>query len=110
MSVRFTQSFITEARIEFAVRQAGEIATKHRDYSAFDCAEAAVRQVFGRWLLDRTAAVLPGLMPLYLRLVDEVEQRLGLHRRRRFDTHPVRPALALPLPHAAQLTEARATA
>lgn len=91
---RFARPFVTDARIAFAVRQAAELAARHRDYSAFDCAEAAVRQVFGRWLLDHTATVAPAQMPLFLRLVDEVEQRLGLHRRRRFRPAPMHPALA----------------
>ena len=91
---RYSQPFVTDARIEFAVRHAAELAARHRDYSAFDCAEAAVRQVFGRWLLDHTAGVAPASMPLYLRLVDEVEQRLGLHRRRRGGGSPLDPALA----------------
>lgn len=91
---RYSQPFVTDARIDFAVRHAAEIAANHRDYSAFDCAEAAVRKVFGRWLLDHTAGVAPAAMPLYLRLVDEVEQRLGLHRRRRGAGAPLDPALA----------------
>jgi hypothetical protein len=91
---RFSQTFITDARIAFAVRQAGEIAARDHDASAFDCAEAAVRQVFGRWLLDHTASVVPAQLPLFLRLVDEVEQRLGLHRRRRSRPLPMDPALA----------------
>jgi len=93
-SRRFSQAFVTDARIDFAVRQAAEVAARERDASAFDCAEAAVRQVFGRWLLDHTATVPPARMPLFLRLVDEVEQRLGLHRRRRFRPAPMHPALA----------------
>lgn len=91
---RFSQPFITDTRIDFAVRQAAEIAVERRDCSAFDCAAAAVRQVFGRWLLDHTADVPAPLMPLYLRLVDEVEQRLGLHRRRRSLAAPFAPAMA----------------
>ena len=92
---QFSQTFITDARIAFAVRQAGEIAARDHDTSGFDCAEAAVRQVFGRWLLDHTAAVPPARLPLFLRLVDEVEQRLGLHRRRRYGRPmPMDPALA----------------
>lgn len=90
----FSQSFVTDARIAFAVRQAAEVAARDRDASAFDCAEAAVRQVFGRWLLDHTATVPPARMPLFLRLVDEVEQRLGLHRRRRYRPAPMHPAVA----------------
>ena len=91
---RFSQPFVTDARIAFAVRQAAEIAARDHALSGFDCAEAAVRRVFGRWLLDHTATVPPTRMPLFLRLVDEVEQRLGLHRRRRARWVPSDPALA----------------
>lgn len=105
----FSQAFVTDARIEFAVRRAAEIADRNHDYSAFDCADAAVRQVFGRWLLDHTAGVPPARMPLFLRLVDEVEQRLGLHRRRRSRPVPMDPALAS-LAAELSLTELRASA
>ena len=91
---RFAQPYITEARIDFAVQRAADFAARHRDWSAFDCADAAVRQVFGRWLLDHTATVPPARMPLFLRLVDAVESRLGLHRRRRGRPVPMDPALA----------------
>lgn len=106
---QFSQPFVTDARIDFAVRRAAEFAERDRDASAFDCAEAAVRQVFGRWLLDHTATVPPAQMPLFLRLVDEVEQRLGLHRRRRSRPVPMDPAMAS---HALQLQliDLRATA
>lgn len=107
---RFSQPFVTDARIAFAVRRAGEIADRRRRDSAFDCAAAAVRQVFGRWLLDHTASVPPARMPLYLRLVDEVEQRLGLHRRRPGMTLPEDPAIAAPLPLEPQTVEFRASA
>ncbi len=110
MGARFSQPFVTDARIDFAVRRAGEIADRHHAYSAFDCAAAAVRQVFGRWLLDHTASVPAAKLPLYLRLVDEVEQRLGLHRRRRGLTLPADPALAVPLPQAPLFVDARASA
>jgi hypothetical protein len=96
---RFARSFVTDARIDFAVRRAADFAARNRDWSAFDCADAAVRQVFGRWLLDHTATVPPGLMPLFLRLVDEVEGRLGLHRRRRMRPLPMDPALASQATH-----------
>lgn len=106
---RFSQAFVTDARIDFAVRRAAEIADRNHDYSGFDCADAAVRQVFGRWLFDHTATVPPAQMPLFLRLVDEVEQRLGLHRRRRSRILPMDPALA---DHALELqfSDLRATA
>jgi hypothetical protein len=110
MAARFSQSFVTDARIAFAVRRAGEIADRRRYDSAFDCAAAAVRQVFGRWLLDHTAGVPPAKMPLYLRLVDEVEQRMGLHRRRRAVTPPADPAMGMLPPLAPEVVEARASA
>ena len=107
---RFTQGFVTEARIEFAVQRAGEFAARHYDWSAFACADAAVRQVFGRWVLDHTATVPPAQMPLFLRLVDEVESRLGLHRRRRSRPLPMDPALASRTPLDWQATDLRAIA
>lgn len=91
---RFAQPYITDGRIGFAVQRAADFAARNHDWSAFDCADAAVRQVFGRWLLDHAATVPPARMPLFLRLVDEVEQRLGLHRRRRSRPLPMDPALA----------------
>ena len=94
MKRRFAQDFVTEVRIDFAVRRAADFAARNHDWSGFDCADAAVRQVFGRWLLDHTATVPPARMPLFLRLVDAVESRLGLHRRRRSRPLPMDPALA----------------
>ena len=47
----------------------------------------------GRWLLDHTAAIRPELLPHFVRLVDKVEQNLGLHRRRRSQVLPTEPAL-----------------
>lgn len=85
--------FITDGRVYMAVQLAGEIAAKDPDASAYDCAEEAVRTVFGRWLLDHTAAVRSDLLPHYVRLVDRVEQSLGLHRRRRSQVLPTEPAL-----------------
>ncbi|GAB4224014.1 MAG: hypothetical protein Tsb0032_27720 [Kiloniellaceae bacterium] len=107
---RISQPFVTEARIDFAVRRAGEIADRRRHDSAFDCAATAVRQVFGRWLLDHTATVPPARLPLYLRLVDEVEQRLGLHRRRHGVALPEDPAAAAPWPRIPEAVVAAACA
>ena len=39
----------------------------------------------------RPGGVRPGLMPVYLRLVCDVEQRMGLHRRKRLPSPPLRP-------------------
>jgi hypothetical protein len=91
---RFSKDFITDARIDFAVKLADGIAAEDRTLSAFECAEQAVRKVFGRWMIDHTGTVPTPEMPLFLRLVDEVEQRLGLHRRRSHRSGPMAPALA----------------
>ena len=88
-------SFITDGRVRMAVQLAGEIAAKDPDASAYHCAEKAVRTVFGRWLLDHTAAVRADLLPHYIRLVDRVEQSLGLHRRRQVRVLPTEPAIGL---------------
>jgi hypothetical protein len=92
-SQRLHDDFITDGRAYMAVQLADEIAAREPDASAYDCAEKAVRKVFGRWLLDHTAAVRPDLLPHYVRLVDRVEQSLGLHRRRRPQVLPTEPAL-----------------
>ena len=91
-SQRLHNTFITDGRLHMAVQLADEIAAREPEASAYDCAERAVRTVFGRWLLDHTAAVRSELLPHYVRLVDRVEQRLGLHRRRRSGTFPTEPA------------------
>lgn len=87
-------SFITEGRVQMAVRLADAIAAEEPEASAYDCAERAVRKLFGRWLLDHTAAIRPGLLPHYIRLVDRVEQQLGLHRRRAGPVTPSKPGMA----------------
>lgn len=92
-SQRLSNNFITDGRVHMAVQLADEIAAKDPDASAYDCAEKAVRTVFGRWLLDHTAAVRWELLPHYVRLVDRVEQSLGLHRRRKSQVLPTEPAL-----------------
>ena len=53
------QSFVTDGRIELARNYADALAQKHPSYSGSECAEKAVRKIFGRWLLDHTAAVRP---------------------------------------------------
>ena len=93
-SQRLSTNFITDGRVHMAVQLADEIAAKDPDASAYDCAEKAVRTVFGRWLLDHTATVRSELLPHYVRLVDRVEQSLGLHRRRRSKISPTDPALS----------------
>jgi len=95
---RFSKDFITDSRIDFAVKLADGIAAEKHDLSAFDCAERAVRKVFGRWMIDHTGTVPTPEMPLFLRLVDEVEQRLGLHRRRGHRPGPTAPAQACAVP------------
>ena len=98
MSTRFSQDYVTDRRIAFAVKQADEIAARHLDLSAYDCAERAVQKVFGRWMLDFTGSVPAPKMPLYLRLVHEVEQQLGVHRRRTRPNAPLTPVSACPVP------------
>jgi hypothetical protein len=88
-----SHTFITAGRVYMAAQLADEIAAKDPDASAYDCAEKAVRIVFGRWFLDHTASVRSELLPSYIRLADRVEQRLGLHRRRRSQVLPTEPAL-----------------
>lgn len=95
---RFSKDFITDSRIDFAVKLADGIAAEKHDLSAFDCAELAVSKVFGRWMIDHTGTVPTPEMPLFLRLVDEVEQRLGLHRRRGHRSGPPAPAQACAVP------------
>jgi len=99
-------SFITDRRIQFAVNLANESAEKNRQATAYECADQAVHKIFGPWLLDYSGAIKPQLMPVYLRLVADVENRMGLHRRRRTWSPPLEPAQAhwpvgLGGPHAA---------
>ncbi len=102
-AVRASQDFVTEERIHFAVKVADEIAARDHHLSGYDCAEAAVRKIFGPWLLDYAATVPSHHLPRYFRLVDEVEQRLGLHRCRRQGVVPHDPAFAgAPAPSANQ--------
>ena len=93
-SSRFSRDFITDARIAFAAKLADQIAAEDLSLSAFDCAERAVRKVFGRWLLDFRATVPAPLIPLYYRLIGDVEQRIGLHRRSPGQDSPSQPAVA----------------
>lgn len=88
------QSFITDRRIQFAVNLANEIAEDDHLATAYDCADKAVHKIFGRWLLDYAGAVKPGWLPVYLRLVGDVEQRMGLHRRRKAWSGPFEAAAA----------------
>jgi hypothetical protein len=90
---RLRNDFISDGRIHMAVRLADDIAAKNSEASAYHCAEKAIQVVFGHWLLDHTAAVRPELLPDYFRLVDRVEQSLGLHRRRHSRPLPMKPAL-----------------
>jgi len=92
------QSFVTDGRIELARNYADALAQKHPSYSGSECAEKAVRKIFGRWLLDHTAAVRPEYLPLFFQLSNTVENRLGLHRRPSWRARPVPPALRAPLP------------
>ncbi len=90
--------FVTQRRIEMAKNYADELAREKPDYTASQCAEKAVRKIFGRWLLDHTAAVRPELIPQYFQLINAVETRLGVHRRLRHRARPVSPAVRAALP------------
>lgn len=102
------RSFVTAGRITMATRYADEIAARKSWLTASECAGEAVRQIFGKWILDHTAAIRPQFIPLYFRLIATVENRLGLHRRAEHDGEPMHPALAAALPKIR--AEARITA
>ena len=102
-----SNSFVTDGRIVLARNYADEMAAKEPWATAYACAEKAVRTVFGRWLLDPTAAVRPEFIPLYFQLINRVESRLGVHRRPIRDTSPSAPAIMLP--HAALADDVHAT-
>lgn len=102
-----SNSFVTDGRIVLARNYADEMAAKEPWATAYSCAERAVRTVFGRWLLDPTAAVRPDLIPLYFQLINRVESRLGVHRRANRDTSPSTPAIMLA--HAAPTDDVHAT-
>ena len=101
-----TYNFVTELRIRFAVNLANEIAEKNHAATAYECAERAVNTIFGRWLFDHSGTVRAHYWPTYLRLVCDVEQRMGLHRRRKQHDTPNTPAAAS-LPAMASNVEAR---
>ena len=86
-------SFVTDGRIVLARNHASELAANEPWATAHRCAEKAVRTVFGRWLLDSTAAVRPEYIPVYFQLVNRVESQLGLHRRPTRKSSPRAPAL-----------------
>jgi hypothetical protein len=88
------RSFVTDGRIQMAVRFADELAARKPWFSASECAGEAVRSVFGRWVQDHTAAIRPDCLPLYFQLINSVESRLGLHRRADHVTRPMIPAAA----------------
>jgi len=104
----FDRSFVTDGRLQLATRYADEIAARKPWFTASECAGEAVRKTFGRWILDHTAAIRPGLMPLYFQLINAVENRLGLHRRADFVVSPMRPAVgAMPTPGAGKSVDGR---
>jgi hypothetical protein len=86
------RSFVTDGRIQMAVRHAESLADRKPWFTASECAGEAVRAVFGRWMLDHTASIRPDRLPLYFQLVNSVENRLGLHRRADHVTSPMQPA------------------
>jgi hypothetical protein len=91
-------SFVTEGRLVLARNYADELARRNPSYSASECADKAVRAVFGRWLLDHTASIRPEHLPLFFQLTNAVETRLGLHRRLRHRARPISPVLRAALP------------
>ncbi len=101
---RTDTDFVTPGRITLATNYARELAEKEPWSSAADCAEKAVRRIFGRWLQDPTAAILPHRLPLYLQLVGRVESQMGVHRAPRRGAAPWQPCpgqASMALPHAA---------
>jgi hypothetical protein len=96
-----TKSFVTPRRIALARNLANEFAECDVRLSAPAAAEKAVRRVFGRWLLDPTAAVRPEYLPLYYQLIAKVESQMGLHRAPKRSARPTapwsRPAAAMPV-------------
>jgi len=94
------KDFVTPGRIALARNLANEVAARDVRLSAPAAAEKAVRRVFGRWLLDATAAVRPEHLPLYYQLIAKVEAQMGLHRAPAHPAHPTAPwskaAAALP--------------
>lgn len=91
---RNDRSFVTDGRICMATRYADELAARKPWLTAPECSGEAVRQIFGRWILDHTAAIRPKYIPLYFQLIAAVENRLGLHRRAAHDGEPVLPVMA----------------
>ncbi len=91
-----SNSFVTDGRIVLARNYASELAAKEPWATAHSCAEKAVRTVFGKWLLDPTAAVRAEFLPLYFQLINRVESRLGVHRRPSRDASPRAPAIMMP--------------
>ena len=94
----FDRSFVTDGRLQLATRYADDVAARKPWFTASECAGEAVRKIFGRWILDHTAAIRPCLMPLYFQLINTVEKRLGLHRRADFVVSPMRPSVGAALP------------
>lgn len=74
------RAFVTTDRLVEATILAEKIARKHPGQSGGQCAEQAVRVVFGEWLLDWSALTKPACLPLYFQLVGKIEGRLDLHR------------------------------
>ena len=76
------QSFVTPERMARAVAYADQAAVVDTSLSAFDCAVLAVGAMFAPYLQDETGTIPVQRMAQYYRLVDDVEQRLGVHRAR----------------------------
>jgi hypothetical protein len=74
------QSFVTDKRVREAVRYADGLAFDDPSLAAHACAEAAVREVFGQWLMHADGTLRADRLPLYFQLSNRVESKLGLHR------------------------------
>ncbi len=83
---------VTSKNLDAAADLASQIARENSDLSGAQCAERAVRGIFGAWLLDWSGSIKPDCLPLYFRLISKVEDKLDLHRcRRRRLNNPLPP-------------------
>lgn len=81
------------AGLDAAVAIARAEAASHPAATASQCAATAVLRVFGPELLDADGQIRPGCQAAYWRLVNRVEGRLGVHRRRAQNWSPMVPAM-----------------
>ena len=85
-----------------AINHAQKLAEQKPWLSGPRCAERAVRDVFGQWLLDWSASIRPDFLPLFFQLISKVENQIGIHRcmerRSSFQPPPVSQRSPVPLP------------